>query len=160
MIKIIGILILSSSISVYGTLCSSALKEAIRLRYEIIQLLNSIQNGIRYGSVPIDRIINDRKFPLIEKSNFYDLYNSGGNMQDIIGECFKSLSKEDKDMLLSFFTTIGKTAYSEKEINLCFYYVDYFEKTQAEREKDTASKVLLYKKIGIVSGILCAIIFI
>ena len=84
MIKIIGILILSSSISVYGTLCSSALKEAIRLRYEIIQLLKSIQNGIRYGSVPIDRIINDRKFPLIEKSNFYDLLMFEQNTRKVV----------------------------------------------------------------------------
>lgn len=160
MLKYIGILILACSISAYGTFLSSSLKATYNLRKDIIQLLKDIERSIKYGNVPIIEAIKSCKHPNLQKSGFCNIFSGCENAEFAINSTLYSLSEKDKEMLSNFFSRLGKSAYGEYELKNCRFFIEYFEKTQADSEKEITSKSLLYKKIGLIIGILSAIIFI
>ena len=160
MLKYIGIFILASSLSVYGTVLSESLKESNLLRKEVIQLLNSIERSIRYKGASYVVIIRECSLPFLRKSGFCEGILNYENAERTINTTLSVLSEEDRRMLCEFFSNLGKSPYSEQVLKLCSYYIDYFEKTQADVDKNLNTRVLLYKKIGLIAGILTAIIFI
>lgn len=159
MLKYIGILILSLSVSAYGALLSKNLCDTHELRKEICSLIKNIEHGIRYGSKPTAEIISACKLKNLEKSGFITALLSGENEGAVIQSHLKMLTDEEKERLTSFFTNLGKSSYRESELDFCREYLEYFENFEKVSEKEVKEKSLLYKKIGIICGILTAIIF-
>ena len=160
MIKYIGILILSCSLSVYGAILSDSLKQSHNLKKEITELLRNLERNILYGSKSCVEIIRECNLPLLTKSGFTDAFSGCDNAELTISTYLSSLSANDRQMLGEFFSRLGKSAFCEYELKNLRYYLDYFEKTLEDSEKNVNSKVILYKKIGLIAGILAAIIFI
>lgn len=160
MIKYIGILLLSGSISCYGVIISSRIMQAFRLRSEITELLQSIERSIVYGKAPINTVICDFNTPELKKTEFCKRICDCDNPEQVIEETLSILSGEDKKILLSFFTCLGKTRSIEDVKKNCRHVTDYFEKTQTESVSSISSKAVLYRKISLISALLVAIIFI
>ncbi|MBQ8759472.1 MAG: stage III sporulation protein AB [Clostridia bacterium] len=160
MLKYAGIFILASSLSAYGAHLSSSLKANYILRKEILQLLRDLERSIRYANTPIIEVIRSCRLPALMKSGFCDTFNGCDNAEIAINSTLFCLSEKDREMLCAFFKRFGKSVYGEYELKNCNSLIEYFEKNLAESEKEVNTKSLLYKKIGLIVGILSAIIFI
>ena len=160
MLKYIGVFILSASISAYGSFLSSSIKGSCSLRKEVLQLLKDIERAIKYGNGQIIEIVRNCKSPYLTKCGFCTSIYNTTNAETAIATTLSALSEKDMEMLTDYFSKLGKTAFTELELKNCTYYIDYFEKTQNEYEKEVETKSLLYKKLGLIIGILTAIIFI
>lgn len=160
MVRYIGILILASSLSAYGSLLSLSLKSSNNLRKEIILLLRNIERCIKFKSCPVTEEIKNCNSPMLKKCGFCECLYRDDNAKAAVNSTLHTLSSKDREMLCEYFSTIGKSRYTEQELKTCRYYIEYFEQTQVQSEKDISTKINLYKKLGLLSGILTAIIFI
>lgn len=160
MLKYIGIAILSSSVSVYGAILAKQLKDTHALRSEVVELLKSIELGIKYGSKPIRDILVECNLTNIKKSGLITSLISGQSARDAIENSLKALTTTEKNKLCEFFESIGKSTYSENELIICRSYIEFFENSIKMSGREISLKAMLYKKIGIICGILAAIIFI
>ncbi len=159
-IKYAGIILLSGSISCYGAIISARLKETYLVRNEIIALLKNIERGIIHGKIPAALSLRECPDGRLKASGFCQKILDGEDPKAVIEESLSALSKEDKKMLTSYFSRLGKSQSSEYELQSCRLIIDYFEKTQTQSEKDISAKASLYKKISIISALAAAIIFI
>ena len=160
MIKYIGIFILSCSISVYGVILSNSLKEKLALKKEITFLLRNIERNIIYKSKSCIETVRQCGLPLLEKSGFCKSFSGCDSAVTTTNTHLSALDDEDRKMLCEFFSRLGKSSLGEYELQNLRYYLDYFEKSLTESEKNINTKIMLYKKIGLLAGILAAIILI
>lgn len=160
MFKYIGIFILSASISAYGALKASTLKTELGARAEIILLLRSIERCIQYGGNSLESTIKNCPCHKLKKLGVLDELSNFESTSDLPENSLLFLSENDKKEFVSFFLTLGKSAKSEIELKKCRYLINYFESTQKDSEKNTETKANLYRKIGLITGIMAAIIFI
>ena len=160
MFKYIGILLISVSVSAYGTVMSKNIKKATAVRQEICQLLKEIENGIRYGSRPVIETVRSINLPLLSASGFITALSDENLPQNAVNSYLGMISQQEKEKLYEFFSKLGKSTYKEKELTLCSSCIVFFENILKQSLKESASKELLYKKIGIIGGILAAIILI
>lgn len=160
MLRYFGIIILATSLSAYGSYMASSIKNSYILRCELIQLLKEIERTIKFGNMAVIDVIKNCKLEKLVKCGFCDEFNGGKSAKTVINSTLYQLYQKDREMLIDFFSRAGKTAYGDLELKNCRYFIDYFESTQSQYEKTILSKSLLYKKIGLIIGILTAIIFI
>ncbi len=160
MLKYIGIFILACSLSAYGVVMSSSLKAKNNLRKEILVLLKNIERSIKYGNTSVINIINECDLPYLNKCGFCKTFSGIHSAQAVVNSTLGELSTKDRENLVTYFSNFGKSQFCEYELKNCRYYIDYFEKTQSDIEKDIAVKINLYKKLGLLTGILSAIILI
>lgn len=160
MIKYIGIFILSCSISLYGAVLSNILKEKHAIKKEITILLKKIERSILYNSKSCIDTVRQCNLPMLEKSGFCKNFSGCDDANIVINTHLSILDAEDRNMLCEFFSKLGKSSFCEYELKNLKYCLDYFEKSLADSEKNVNTKVILYKKIGLLAGILAAIIFI
>lgn len=160
MLKYIGIFILSLSVSAYGAVLSKQMKDTHELRSEITTLLRNIEHGIKYGSKPLSDILAECNLQRLGKSGFIYSLISEQNIKEAIDASLNGLTKEEKHKLYNFFTSIGKSTNSERELVLCRSYIEDFEAFEKKSLQEISTKATLYKKIGIICGIMAAIIFI
>ena len=160
MIKYIGIILLSSSVCSYGFLMSKKLKQDHNVRNELTNLLRSIEHGIRYGSKPINQILSECNLPYLKKCGFITCLLSGCDIRENTKSHLGMLTDEEKQRVTEFFSLLGRTGNSESELIFCKGYIEYFENFEKISQEQVKSKSLLYRKIGIIFGILAAIIFI
>ncbi len=159
MIKITGIIILSVGISMYGSILSLTVKERHIIICELLSLIKAIKNGIKYGSVPLEKIYNSTALPNLEKYGFLNAIKDGTLPCSAVNTHLQMLSHEDRDNLCEFFQQIGKSSSTDAEITLCDRYIILFEQREKDSLKENLEKSVLYKKLGIVAALVAAIIF-
>lgn len=159
MLKYIGIFLISVSVSAYGAVLSRQLKDALAIRKEITVLLKSIEHGIKYGSKPISEILSGCTLHNLRKCGFIDAL--ADNSIEFATETYLGiLTQDERKKICDFFNNLGRSSYREKELEYCKGFIEYFENCERSSEKEVAAKAVLYSKIGIICGILAAIILI
>ena len=93
MIKFIGILLLSSSVSIYGTFMSRKVKHTQYIREDIFLLLKAIERDIKYGCIPLSRIIFSFRPKTQSVADFIDELSQGKNPSDITDTCLSLLTE-------------------------------------------------------------------
>lgn len=159
-IKYMGIILLSGSVSCFGVILSSRLKQVYRLRTEVISLLKDIERGIIHGRIPVSVILRDFPDGKLRQTGFCQRIMKLQNPYSAVEESLAIFSDEDKKMLVGFFSQLGKSGSSECERQNCRYIIDYFEKTQPVSEGEITEKASLYRKISATFALLTAIILI
>ena len=160
MIKFLGILLLSTSISIYGTFLSRKTKYIQEIRDDIYHLLKAIERDIKYGCIPLSRIIFSFKPKTQCVSDFIKEISQGKNVFDVTDENLSLLDVSEREKIKVFFSATGKSTCSEKELILCKNCLDFFEDNNAKTKKDTDTTAVLYRKLGYLCSILTFIILI
>ncbi len=159
MLKVMGIVLVASSVSVYGVMCSQRIKDSAKIREEICSFIGEIERGISFGRRRLCEIISGISSPLLAKSGFLQAINNQDDCKHAVNTYLSQLTDDEKNKLIYFLSNIGKSPFSEKEILLCKEYRLYFEEKTEIAKKDAAVKAELYKKIGIICAIGCGVIF-
>ena len=160
MIKLLGIFLISSSVCVYGMNLSRKVKYTNTLREDIYLLLKAIERDIKFGCIPISRIL--ASYTPITKSieELLSSLSNEKNADNTIEENLQLLTENEREKLKVFFSVIGKSSCSEKELILCRNCIDFFEEINAKSKKDADTSATLYRKLGILGGIMTIIILI
>lgn len=160
MIKLIGILLLCSSVSAYGAYLSSEVTKGAKQRNEITEFIKHIHNGIKYERMPLDKIYALYSSVQLEKCGFLEGIRRKMPEDALIDDTLFLLCDDEKQMLKHLLSQLGKSHFSEREQNLLSSCLDFFTEKQQKMQKETAAKSLLYKKLGLIVSLLCAIILI
>lgn len=160
MLRYIGIGIFSVCISLIGFHMSFKADKEMRTRRELIELISSIQSGIRYGALSLTEIC--RNFPACElkKCGFYDelIKSSHPDLKNALMKSHAIISNEAAELFCSFADNCGKSTFSEEEIKNCDKYISLFEQLDKKLSEKENTKKLLYSKLGILAGILSCIL--
>lgn len=159
-IKYIGLLLICISASAYGAKMSEAVKLSYKTKVEITEFLKAIERGIKYGGVPIQNILKGYTSPMLEKCGLLNSLRHGETKKEKFEEQLSVLGASDKAKLYEFISHIGKSTNSGKELIICRECINYFENSVCYSEKDAREKSVLFRKLGVVSGILIVIILI
>lgn len=159
-IKYIGLLLVCISASAYGAKMSEAVKLNYKTKVEITEFLKAIERGIKYGGVPIQNILKGYSSPILEKCGLLNSLRYGETDKETIENRLSVLDSSDKTKFCEFILQIGKSTNSGKELIVCRECIDYFENSVNYSEKEAREKSVLFRKLGVVSGILIVIILI
>ncbi len=160
MIKYIGIILTSGAISLYGAFASSKVKSAAKHRKALIELLYAIKSGIEYGGVSLDEIFCTFENSTLEKCGFISILRSPSpNAFENALECENLLiSETEKALFCEFAKKCGKSYYTFGEQKLCERYIALAEAQDKKLCADENAKCTLYKRLGVLCGLLFAII--
>ncbi len=159
-IKIIGLCLLSSGITVFGINKSAQLNMAVKKRKAVEELLFAIENGIRYGSIEKKRIYRSFENDILNECGFLEQLKNGKDEKECITLYLTELDKADQNALISFFESFGKSSSAEKEFNLCKSFIEEYKRIGTEKEKALISKSILYKKLGLICALMSVILLI
>ena len=158
MIKKLALILIVSGISSSGAFISASFSKKCRVRKETAQLLNSIENGVKYSALPLDvivkRFLKDnpkaKKIELLAK-NSDDIYE-----YDASG----ILDKNERDTVNDFFCSFGKAKCRQAQLEeLKLFITEYGEMRKTADEKCKV-KSILYSRLGIIFGLAFALILI
>lgn len=157
MLKTAGVILISASLALYGVFRSHRIMDRSHLLQEICLFIRNVEQGIRFGGKNLQTILASGSFPILNRAGFTkaaenSLYRSEA------ARLLTELNDEEKDNLSSFLINIGKSHYCEKEINLCRMHLAYFEETAEKAAAECRTKASLYRKLGIISAVCCAVI--
>ncbi len=162
MMKYIGIILVSCSVSMYGAVMANKIKNIGKQRRAIIELLYTIRNSIEFGCVSLDKTFSSFHNDVLDKCGFTKILSSP--YPDALSRAFESdciiLPENERLLLQAFAKECGKSAFSQNETKLCTRYINLMERNETEMLKIEKNKSALYSKLGILCGLLTAIILI
>lgn len=160
MIKYAGIALVCISVSAYGAYLSSNLRNLSKVQQEIIEFLYHIQSGIRYGNSSLEMLYESFTSPLLEQYGFMKYLRDRREVCETVRDTLFILQNDEQNKITEFLSQLGKSHFSEKELNLCSSCLEFFREKQRSTAKENETKALLYKKIGLIVSLLCAILLI
>ena len=160
MIKAAGIILLSASVYIYGTFLSRRTGYTQAVREEILSLLKAMERDIKYGRRPISEILTSFNAETQSVQSFIHAVSDGKCVSVEADRHFYNLSLSERDKITRLFSEIGKSSSSDKELILCRNCIDFFGENNAKTKKDSDSGSLLYRRLGLIGGILTIIILI
>lgn len=135
--KIFGcILILISSICC-AFFYEKSLNNKIKIYEEIIDFIKYAKNQIEYFSTPVDKI-----FTSYESKQITDLLKN------------KSVTpsfSDESEKINEFFSLLGK-GYKKEELQLCDYYISYFEDIYTKKLYEQPTKVKIFRAMSLFFG--------
>ena len=160
MIKYIGIILLCSAISGLGAYLSNATKNSLLTRDELIDFIRHINSGIKYGGTELPGIYSTYSSDILGKCGFIQGLLQNKSISLVVDESLYMLKSDEREKTKEFFSKLGKSHLCEKEMLLCASFIDYLTQAQQKSQKEDTAKALVYKKLGIIASLICAIIFI
>lgn len=162
MIKYVGIILVSGAFSMYGSLMANKILSIGKQRRAIIELLYCIKNGVTFGKIPLDRIYDSFQSEVLSKCGFIQILKS--KYPDALIRAFECpgllLPDNEKSLLYAFACECGKSPFYENEASLCQRYIEIFEIKEKQQSTDEKNKANLYSRLGLLCGLVCAIILI
>lgn len=162
MIKYVGIILVSGALSMYGSLIANKVLNTGKQRRAIIELLYCIKNGVAFGKVPLENIFASFESPILEKCGFLVLLKS--KYPDALVKACNCenlcLPHDEKNLLCSFASECGKSAFYENEALLCQRYIEIFEQKEKALHTEETNKAHLYSRLGILLGLVLALMLI
>ena len=160
MLKIIGILLVSGAISLHGAHLSVLRRQNAALRAELLELLVRIKNGIENGGLPLTDIYAGFNGKITEKRGFCRILKSG--VPDAFARAFEevraSLPEDCAKLYTALSVTLGKSGFRKAEceaLTRAIADITVLEKKYAAQDE---AKCVLYRKLGVLCGLLAALI--
>lgn len=159
-VKLIGALFIAiSSFALSSHFCSCLSREKDELG-GFISLLNHIRLEISCFSKPLSQIFSEFSCPALDKSGFTETLRERGFSEGLKkNACRLNLSKEVKDVLLSFSQSLGH-GYREDEIKRCDNTISCLEERYKACLDTLPEKRKLIKSLSITFGISVIVILI
>ena len=126
---------------------------------EFLDFMRQVENGIKYGGMSLEKIFGSYSSPLLDKKGFTAALRLG-NHPGIVSSTLPMLSENEKTMAEDFLSSLGKSRYRERETELCSGFIALFSEKAKAFQKEDETKILLYKKLGLLAALLTAVIFI
>lgn len=145
-----GIIIFCSTF--VGFRLSAKCKQSHTFFYDLVSFCATYSANLQYRRLPLESVISQKCYGKQLKKVF-DFYLQGKTEQKVV------LSAQDEKYVGDFFRLLGKSdaASQLSEIKL---YKEYFETRLSETEKQYKDKGELYKRLGVLSGLLICILLI
>ena len=159
MIKITGIILISSAISACGAYLSAKITQRKKFRKALFELLLYIKTCIENGNLPLNRIYENFYDSDAEKYGFLTVLRKSG-LKDALISVKDELPEELYELYLSFSESAGKSLYSSSESALCARYVELIKEKEKKIAEKEAVKQLLFRRLGILCGLLAALLLI
>ncbi len=148
MLKITGIILICSASAMWGNLLSQKYKRRIALRNELLQFLEHLISGVKYGTATLNELYLTFKAHLLKpnmiKSNIFSFL-------DVLD------SKEQKEIICAF-NSLGMSKSKDKELMLIERYYTEFENTFKAANQSDKNKSTLYRKLSVITSLILAVI--
>lgn len=162
MIKIFGILLIIFSGCGVGIYFSERLSDKVRRLEKLKYMTDEIMTLIRYRHLTTNEIVQElgrnRNFEVFEFENFRDERTFCENWSRWAEEN-NVFSDEERDWLKSFGSTLGESD-TDGQISSITVHMSRLEKMIAETEIEYRTKGKLFRSLGLISGVLVAVLII
>lgn len=159
-IKFLGLSLITLSLTLLGNALSEEEKNKQALKEEFLRLLLEIERGIRYGGKPIETILECFTSPVLENSGLIGEMRNSKQYVYTIQNADILVDFSDKKLLCSFFENIGKSTNCEKELVICRECIERLQESIKKSHVECEKKAYIYRRMGLMSGILSVIILI
>ena len=160
MLKLIGIILLSGAVSMYGAFAASNISTAGRQRKAVISLMYAVKNGIEYGGTALDEIFANFESTELEKCGFLKMLQE--KVPCALENALKSqgllIGDREKALFTEFAVKCGKSPFADGEKKLCERYIALAENLDASLSADEKAKCELYRRLGVLCGLFSALI--
>lgn len=162
MIKYIGIIIISGAISLYGAHLSGKVQEEIALRKAFYELLVYIKCCIENGNLPLPEIYSSFKNEIFEKYGISHNLKSQSTdaMKTALYECPVKIDSSVKSLYIQLSDSLGKSPFRLAESETLARYISLVEIEEKKLIKNDLAKKELYRKLGILCGLMAALILV
>ena len=160
MLKIAGILIITVFATIAGYECAFTLKRRIQTLEAIIKMLDSLKDRITYFNLSLKDFLEEYSEPYLENSGFLGMAKETG-ISNALVLLSDTLCLRDSDIKLLTEFADGPSAYTGKlEAQRIEYYKGELMKLSDEAKKSLPLKTRLFCSLGLLCGILCAVLII
>lgn len=162
MIKYAGIILLSGAISMYGAHLSLAVKEKAEMRTALLELVIRIKNEIEIGAVPMNDIFSLYENKYLEKIGFLSALKSGkpNAFSDAVDTVRSILPESLAKLYVNLAESLGKSRFKTAESEMLARYISQIEAEEKRLAENDLSKIELYRKLGILCGLMTALILV
>ena len=160
MLKYIGIILISLSVSMYGTYLSVKIRERKDIRNALLELLIYIKRSIENTYLPLDEIYKNFSNKSLEKIGFTKELCSGKKdaFLSAINIANAYLNNKLIELYHSISLSLGKSYSGNLESQKLAGYILMIEEECKTLDKEDNSKRELYRKLGLLCGLFAAII--
>lgn len=160
MLKYIGIILVSGAISLYGAHRSFLLKAWRSEREALYELLVYIKNGIDNGALALGTIYGGFENALLEKKGFTSLLKSGA--PDAFSRALEQselrLCGETRRLYETLAANLGKSGFHAAESEQLTRYMNLIREENRKLDESEEIRQVLYRKLGILCGLLAALL--
>lgn len=160
MLKYIGILLVSGAISLYGAHLSVLRRQNAALRAELLELLVRIKNGIENGGLPLADIYAGFNGGITEKRGFCRVLKSGvpDAFARALDEVRAFLPEEYIKIYTALAENLGKSGFRKAECEALTRAIADLSALEKKYAAKDDAKCVLYRKLGVLCGLLAALI--
>lgn len=162
MMKYAGIILLSGAISMYGAYLSNRVKEETAVRKALFDLLLHIKCCVENGALPLDEIYKSFDSKILEKTGFIAKLKGGKSDAFYIALTQSGIrvSEEIRELYLQTAQTVGKSRFRAEEAEQLSRYISLIQMREASVMKKDEARQELYKKLGVLCGLLAALLLV
>ncbi len=162
MMKYAGIILLSGAISMYGAYLSNKVKEETAVRKALYDLLMHIKCCVENGALPLDKIYKSFDNKILEKTGFLANLKSGKSdaFYFALTQSGIRISEEMRELYLQIAQAVGKSRFRAEESEQLSRYMSLIQMREASIMKKDEARQELYKKLGILCGLLAALLLV
>ena len=162
MIKLAGIILVSGAISLASSHKASLIKNNIRIRKELYEFVLHIKGCIETSSTELSEIYRTYTSETLQKTGFLQILSEadGNSFEYALKNSSLFLPGALFSIYLNLAGILGKSRSGKTEAENLSRYLAEIEKEEEKLIKSDESKIVLYRKLGILAGILAALTFI
>ena len=162
MLKLTGIILISGAISMYGAYLSGNVKKSRAFRKGLAELLIHIKNGIDNGGIPLAEIYASFSCKALERCGFLAVLKDGKSesFSRALKGCEIKLAPEVSEIYERLSKDLGKSSSGKSESEKLARAIAIAEKEEKKLDAEDLSKIELYSKLGVLCGILAALLLI
>ena len=162
MLKTIGIILVSCAISLYGAHLSGKMRRDAQRREGLYELLAHIKTCIDNGAPPLQDIFSSFRNEPLRACGFLETLQSGepGAFPAALQHPELHLPPETARLYEAFAESLGKSGFRQTESELVARYMALIRPEEEKCKKAEEVRRVLYRKLGLLCGLLAALIFI
>lgn len=159
MMRIFGIILISVSISLYGSFLSHNLKKAANQRKALLELLMLAKSAFANG-IALSKVFDSFSNAELEKCGFLSVLKSGCEkpFSKAISESGILLSPKLKELYLELGENMGTSPFSSNESDKLSFYLERIKLEEAKMSENEEARRVLYNKMGVLAGVLAALL--
>ena len=162
MLKLAGIILVSAAISFAGFHKALKIKDGIRTRRALLEFVLYVKRNIEASSSELSEIYKSYHDEALQKTGFLQILTSqdGNTLEYALKDSALQLPDSLSEIYLNLSRTLGKSRSAKTETENLARYICAIEAEEAKLIKNDETKLMLYRKLGLLSGILAALILI
>lgn len=167
MVKILSLLLIAAAFAFGGRAYASHKESKAKIIGEIIILINTVENRLRYSNAPLNEIFRginicgqlDFIEECIRKTENGTTFHTAWEESVLQSRRLKSLLGDSAQTLIDFGAGLGVTD-TEGQLSNCEYYKDVFTSELALREAESRKSSKVFPQLGLLAGVFTLIFLI